>query len=120
MKNQNSLPVNSSNPPELTGNEEEAFGDMSPAAARALLEFLERCTFTEMDRERCRVKRGLSAETWAEMGLKSGPTSNRELIEDIAKRYTPAQMMEAGLFTQKRRGDPPQPNAQLCGYGLVG
>src|SRR5262245_55448466 len=49
----------------------EGFGDMSPAAARALREFYDRCVLLEKDRELCLSKRGLTAQTCEWLGFKS-------------------------------------------------
>jgi len=95
-------------------------GDMGPLTA--LRWFYEQLPpLTEEDGKMLWEKRGLTPATQAAAGLRSNLRGNKEILLAMEELFPSAVRVESGLWTNgDKPGDPPKPNAQFYGYGIVG
>jgi len=101
---------------------ESAEPDLSPhiaEAGRALREFYASAPWLETDQQVIQTKRGLLPSTCRWAGLKSSPTSNRELIESLRGKFSSTALEEAGLCVRDERGRE-NPNPKFYGWGEKG
>ena len=110
-------------------------GEGSPSL-KALRYFYAKLTLTAEDEAMLWRKRGLTPETCRRFGLVSGVPANKEILVGMVQTQVDGErgdaalnekwplpvLVDAGLFTRDARklGGDAKPNAQLCGWGLIG
>jgi hypothetical protein len=86
-------------------------------------ELVQKLPLTASDAERLLKKRGLSPESQELFCLRSNNPSNRAIVAGLSKTnggdWPEDELIELGIFKHKR-GQPPYPRGQLCGWGRTG
>lgn len=96
--------------------------ESEPDGWRSLNEFYSRLTFSEQDEAELFYKRGLESRTSFELGFKSNPKANREILIELEKKYGFDELRAAGLYLPEDRKQKKarRPNSQMCGLGITG
>jgi len=86
----------------------------------ALQAFYERLTFSPADEEKTWLKRGLSSKTQADLGYRSNPRSNQEILLQLGNEFSHEDLFAAGLWQRADGKKPARPNSQFHGFGISG
>ncbi len=87
---------------------------------RALREFYSKLVLSEVDEQALWDKRGLLSQTSRDLGLRSNPRTNAQLLKDLATRHEMSELLASGLWLASDLGrrKPRRVNNQYCGYGI--
>ena len=77
-----------------------------------------RLSLNHGDREKIKRERGLSGETIAALGFRSGTGNNRALLQPVLSAHPLATLLTEGIAVKDTETGEFKLNVQLCGWGL--
>lgn len=94
--------------------------DDTPPPLKALRWFYTRLHLSDEDRRMLWEKRGLTPDTCFELGYRSNPKSNKQILEEMAQHFPVPVLVESGLWVEGEKATAkPKPNPQFHGMSLV-